>query len=225
MPSNTYFTMQEKIKLVLNNQYTEKIMISDLNQSILYTCAECSKSSTHKINVFDFPKNKTIELLCANKKCNSNVISIKLHKDKYKILITCPVCEDVHTYNITSRTFWNKDFFIFKCPQSDLGILYVGKDQNRLKRELSAQSEIIADILATECSNVLNLDLLMQILSRLDELLQNNAISCSCKSKDITFDTINDGIIISCKLCKKSKTYLFNHEFLNYILSINTLTI
>ena len=193
-------------------------MITDLGQMILYFCPDCSEVTVKKITAFDLPLNKEVELECVNDGCESTVLKVKAIKDKYRITIECPVCSQMHTFTITSKTMWTRDFYMLACPVTGFGIFFVGKDKERLLEEYNAQNDIAAGIIAQEDFEEDELDLLLEIFERLNELAKDKAIVCPCGSDDIMVKLDTSGIVLYCKDCEYEAMYEMTEEFLEELL-------
>ena len=180
-------------------------MITDLTTSILYICPECSTTSLRTISAFEVKKDG-LSLNCSNKKCCFDNILISHLKDKYKINIDCPICGDEHTFTLSAKTVFNKDFLILNCPQSGFGILFMGKDSKRLAEECSAQAEIIAGIIAANDETYDELDILFEIIELINKYANNHAIHCNCENEDIIIGINTNSVTLKCKNCKKSIT-------------------
>ena len=181
-------------------------MITDLNTSILYICPECSTISAKNISAFGIKKDP-VYLKCSNPSCKCNVCSISLAKEKYRFILDCALCGDEHTFFLSTKTLFYKNFFILNCHESGFGALFIGKDINKLKEEYNAQSETIAGIIANNDEGFDDLDILFEIIEKINELAKKNLIHCKCKSNEICVNINMDSVILSCKGCKKSLSF------------------
>lgn len=202
-------------------------MISDINRSMLYICPDCSSVSVRTVTPFDFPKREQKNIYCSDKKCVSSIISLKTVKDKYKITVKCAVCEDAHVFTISQKTIWNKNFMILKCPKTGLGIIFIGNDLKRLEDEYNAQNEIVAGLLSyeDEFEEDSELDILFDVIEKINFLAKDNKIQCICKSKEISINIAINSITLVCKKCGKSITYEMDEDFLDMIFTTDFITI
>lgn len=182
-------------------------MITDLTTSMLYICPECSTSSLRSLSAFEIKKNDCLSLSCMNKKCQCNNVVILPSKDKYKISIDCPVCGYEHSFSLSKKTIWNKNFMILNCPQSGFGILFIGKDIEHLKKEHNAQAEIIAGIVANNDELYDQLDLLFEIVELINSYANKNKIHCQCPNGNIAININTDSVTLTCKSCGRSATF------------------
>ena len=189
-------------------------MITDLTTSMLYLCPECSTSSLRKLSAFEIKKKDGLALFCSNKECRCNDVKIFQIKDKYKINIDCPICGDEHSFTLSQKTLWNKDVFILNCPQSGFGILFIGKDTERLTTEYSSQAEIIAGIIASNDEIYDDLDILFEIIELINSYARSNSIHCICDKENIAININADSVVLTCKNCGKSVTFNAKPEIL-----------
>ncbi len=191
-------------------------MITNLTTSMLYICPECSTTSLRTISAFEVKKDG-LSLYCSNKKCCFDNILISHSKDKYRISIDCPICGDEHIFTLSPKTVFNKDFLILNCPQSGFGILFMGKDSERLREECSAQAEIIAGIIAANDETYDELDILFEIIELINQYANNHKIHCNCDEEDITIGINTNSVTLTCRNCKKSITLNANPEILSLL--------
>ncbi len=201
-------------------------MISDLNRSILYMCPQCTCVSLCKITVFDITKKTPKIIHCSDKDCQKSLITIKSSNDKYKITADCALCDETHSFTLSNKTVWNKDFLILRCPSSGLGIVFIGKDPERLKQEYKAQNELIAGLISgEEFSDPDEFDLLFDIIERINELVQNKAIKCSCGKSDISININFNNVTLTCRSCRLSESFEICEHFLDVLLASDNFTI
>ena len=200
-------------------------MITDLTTSILYTCPECSSSSLKTLSAFEIKKNEPLSLLCNKTNCDCISLDIHLLKDKYRINVDCPICGDEHSFTLSKKTVWNKDFLILNCPQSGFGILFIGKDRERLSKEYEVQSELIAGIIAAGDASYDELDILFEIIETLNSFAQNSAIHCSCENEKIAININTDSVVLSCKNCGKSITFNAQIDILKSLSEVDEIII
>ncbi len=190
-------------------------MITNLTTSMLYICPECSTSSLRTLSAFEIKKKDGLSLFCSNESCQNDNILILPSKNKYKIIIDCPICGDEHNFTLSQKTIWNKDFFILNCPQSGFGILFIGKDTEILKKEHNAQAEIIAGIVVNNDELYDELDILFELVELINTYACQNKIHCECESDNIAIIINTDSVSLKCKTCDRVTTFNANTETLN----------
>lgn len=200
-------------------------MITNLSTSTLYICPECSTSSLKTLSAFEIKKNNSLILKCSNKNCNCDNAFVSTSKDKYKINIDCPVCGDEHSFSLSKKTIWNKDFLILNCPQSGFGIFFIGKDIELLKKEHKAQEELIAGIIANNDELYDELDLLFEIVELINSYAQKNKIHCQCQNENIAININTDSITLKCKNCGRSAMFEAKIQTLNNLSELDEITL
>ncbi len=190
-------------------------MITNLTTSMLYICPECSTSSLRTLSAFEIKKKDGLSLFCSNKNCHCDNAFILPSKNKYKFIIDCPICGDEHTFTLSQKTIWNKDFFILNCPQSGFGILFIGKDTEMLKKEHNLQAEIIAGIVVNNDEVYDELDILFELVELINTFACENKIHCECENNNIAIGINTDSVSLRCKSCNRVATFKANTETLN----------
>ena len=176
-------------------------MIQKLNQSVAYICPECSMVTERKLNIFDFSGIKSFELLCGDKKCKKCIGCISEYHDKYKISLSCPFCGDRHDFTINKSSFWQRDYFAFKCNQTNFDLFFIGNSDN-IKKAVKQQEEMFSDMEEDFAEDV---PLLYEILLRLQEMQEDGLIVCSCGSTNIIPEPVSNGIMLVCGKCGAKK--------------------
>ena len=120
---------------------------------------------------------------------------------------------------------WNKDFFILNCPSSGFGILFIGKDPERLQAEYTAQNELIAGILADNDEDFKSLDVLFDLVEILNEFALNNSIKCKCGSELINVNVGKDDIQLTCRKCGTTNTLPATPESIEILENSDTITL
>lgn len=176
-------------------------MIENLNQTIAYICPECSAITEKKINVFEFSGNKVFNLFCGEKNCRLNAGCIAEYHGKYRISLPCTFCGEVHEIIINKSSFWKRDFFAFKCPNTDFDLFFIGNSK-KIKAAVSRQEEIFSE---AEEELMGEVPLIYDIMMRLQDLFEASLIVCSCGCADVFPEPDEKGIKLVCGKCGKQK--------------------
>lgn len=179
-------------------------MISNYSRWMLYLCPDCSKPTVKKITAFDFSNNSVKQMLCSDDLCLTPAVFLKSVKDKYRIKIQCAICNEEHIFNISKNTIWGKDFFMLKCPQSGVSILFVSDDEERVKLEFEAQNDRLFEYFSEDDEEQDVLDLLFDAIERINELAKDKLITCSCSSKNISVSINLNSITLTCNDCRRT---------------------
>lgn len=198
-------------------------MLLDFNQFDAFICPVCTSINITPVNIFDFSGNKNIILKC-NSEHRERCVFIEEKKDKYKIAVKCPICNEPHDFSIKKSTFWKCKFFSFRCPLSDIEIYFHGNIQ-KVDEALKAQEEMLNeynnDISYTDEEDVL----IDNIIYHLHLLLANDAVNCICGNSNIGLDIDDDSIILFCEKCGKIKRLPINEKTLYNITNTNCITL
>lgn len=198
-------------------------MIKEFKKSVGYVCPDCSTISVQSVNLFDFSGSGTAELFCANPTCRHRLISFLTKKDKYAISVHCPVCEEIHTYKISKIAFWHNDFFVFHCPESGFGVLFIG-DGEKIREEIKEQEKFISEIEENFTVGE-ELSVIFEAVEHINALAKKDNIFCSCGSRNIAIEIDNDCITLLCRDCNKKKEIKTDKESLEDLLKLSTIVL
>ncbi len=197
-------------------------MIKEFKKSIAYICPYCSSISIRDINLFDFSGSDTTPFSCA-KNCDEDCITITPKKDKYTISINCPMCDDPHVFNIKKITFWKNNFFVLTCPDTGIGILFIG-EYAKVKAEIERQEEMFVKM-NEEFSISEELNVIFNAVERINDLAKKGDISCSCGKSEISIEIDNENITLCCRNCGKSKDFPSNEDTLDMLLNTSAIVL
>lgn len=197
-------------------------MIKEFKKSIAYICPYCSAISIREINLFDFSGNDTTPFSCG-KDCDEDCITVTPKKDKYTISVNCPMCDDPHVFNIRKITFWKNKFFVLTCPETGIGILFVG-EYDKVKAEIERQEEMFVKM-NEEFSISDELNVIFSTVERINELAKDGNVSCTCGSTEISIEIDNENITLRCRSCGKIKDFPSNEETLDVLLNASAIVL
>lgn len=189
-------------------------MITELEQNFLYCCPDCTSVSIKKVNAFMLSGKEPYKLCCSVKNCKQEPVTLRSKKNGYEITVDCPICGDIHSFNISGKTMWSKDFLILNCQYSGFGILFIGKDRVRLKMEYAAQNELIAGFLAENDEDFEGYDIMFDLLELLNEFVIRHSIKCKCGSSNIKLKIGIGCIELVCLSCGNKKVLTANADTL-----------
>ena len=175
-------------------------MINNYLKHIAYICPLCSEINEKSINIFEI---SDIEFICEDTLCKEECLSFKKAGEKLKIQINCPVCGNIHNFNISFSSLYLKDIFTLSCPESGIKILFAG-DKEKVEAAVSENSELISKIATLLGQNESELEFFYDIIDLLYEYINDDKISCSCGGTNIIPDIDNNqDIILFCEDCGK----------------------
>ena len=133
------------------------------------------------------------------------------------------MCDTVHNFNIRKVTFWKNKFFVLTCPETCIGILFIG-DYDEVKREIYKQEEMFIKM-NEEFAISDELNLIFETVERINDLAKDGAISCTCKSTAISIEIDNEKISLYCRDCKRVYDLPATEETLEKLLNTNSIVI
>lgn len=200
-------------------------MVLDSNRIAAASCPECAEISKTKFNIFSFAGKKAVKVFCEEHDCGELVWEIREAKDKYKIYVNCPACDEVHSYTMSKRNFWNKRYFAFNCPSWEVGILYVGDDENYIDTQMDIQEEHISEMLGGFINTDDSFSVMYDLIECINELAKADNVKCACAKPEVTMAIEDDKIVLRCKNCGGSKTILPTEKNINYLMKAGTIVL
>lgn len=197
-------------------------MIKEFKKSIGYICPGCSAIAIWDKNLFDFSGDDATVFKC-HSKCEEECVIITPKKDKYSILINCPMCDEAHLFNMRKITFWQSKFFVLHCPETGIGILFLG-DHDTVKKELYEQEQMFIK-LSEECDVTRELTMIFEIVERINEIAKEENVSCTCGSHAISIEIDNEKITLKCRDCGKVKDIPASEESLDDLLNASAIVL
>ena len=197
-------------------------MIKEFKKSIAYICPYCSSITIRDINLFDFSGNSDAVFSC-KRECSEPCITVTPKKDKYTISVNCPMCDDPHVFNIKKINFWKNKFFVLHCPETGIGILFIG-ERDKVKEEIERQEEMFIKM-NDEFSISDELNLIFDTVERINELAKSGSVSCICGSSSISIEIDNEKITLRCRDCGKLKDFPSDEDTLNQLLNTSAIVL
>ncbi len=197
-------------------------MIKEFKKSIAYICPYCSSIAIRDINLFDFSGNTPTAFTCGGD-CFEQCITVTPKKDKYTISVNCPMCDDPHVFNIKKITFWQNKLLILHCPDTGIGILFIG-DRDTVKAEIEQQEEMFIKM-NEEYAVSEELNMIFDTVERINELAKSGGVSCSCGSSAISIEIDSEKITLRCRDCARVKDIPAPEESLNLLLNASTIVL
>lgn len=205
----------------------EIFMIHDSNRYAASTCPECGEITKTKISAFSFSGRKVFGVTCHDRNCSARLWEIHDVKDKYRINIKCPACDEVHTYTMSKANFWNKPYFSFNCPTWDVNILYFGVDEHFIDEQMDSQDENILDMFENFADFDDNVNIMYELVETINDLAKADKVKCDCKKDagDITMNIDDDKVFLACKKCRRTKTITASEENIDLIMQTGTIVL
>ena len=180
-------------------------MIKKFNTSISYVCLYCSSITVKDLNIFSLSSETPNVYTCDDETgCHAVCVSIQPKKNTYEITISCPVCEDTHSFNINKVRFWqNKKPIILRCPESGIGILFIGEHDEIYSLVELQETSIMQEYEGYSIPE--DLDIVFRTVEEINNMSKKNLVYCSCGSRSISIGIDVDSVILSCRDCGNAK--------------------
>ena len=199
-------------------------MVYDCSRTLACICPYCTTVSKRIITPFDFSGDEIVTANCLVHGCGEKCVAISQGAKKYKVEIECPVCAQTHTFLVPYNSMWTKNVMTFKCPESTIDVLFIGKEElvdKKIEESIEAYRQMIEDS-ENESEEI---DLLYEIIERLEELSQNGNIKCVCGNHRIKPMLLPDGIEMVCDDCGRHAKIDIDEISLEKLLQTDEFTI
>ncbi len=180
-------------------------MLFDLSRFAVSTCPSCAETSNIQFSIFNLSGKKSYHHSCQTPDCCQPIWDISKVKDKYKITVNCPACEEVHSYTISRKNFWSKKYFSLNCPTWEVGILYFGTDEKYILSQLTLQDDYINDMLSDVMDYDDTFSLMYDIIECINDISKSGNVECQCQAPDIAMMIEENKIHLTCKNCNREK--------------------
>lgn len=197
-------------------------MIKEFKKSIGYICPGCSSISVEDTNLFDFSGTTPTVFRCGEA-CGEACISVSSKKDKYAVTVNCPMCDEPHLFNIRKITFWQSKFFVMHCPETGIGILFIG-DHDTVNKELCEQEEMFVKM-NEEFAISEELTIIFDTVERINEIAKDGNVRCTCGGSAISIEIDNEKITLRCRDCGREKDIPANAESLEILLNASAIVL
>ncbi|MCD8391464.1 MAG: hypothetical protein LUD03_06460 [Firmicutes bacterium] len=199
-------------------------MIIEYKRSSAFICPFCSEVTTKNITPFNFSGNNMIRYICSTKGCREECGRTISKNGKYVTDVECPICGALHSYTTKYNNFWHNANIIYRCPNSDVSVFFIGNNENikvypeKMLKEYTETFELFDD--TSEISPILP-----DMIDCLNQLNKCKKISCVCGSKNILYTADGGDIILACRKCRRQRTIEINETNLAMLLNAEAITI
>lgn len=200
-------------------------MLLNSTRYAISVCPECDGIVRKKLNIFDLSGKRGYKAICPNSGCKSLVWEIKEAKDKYRITVNCPACDEYHTYTMSKRSFWGKKYFSFNCTAWEVGVLYFGDDEQYIESQMDIQNDSISDMLSGIMEEDGSFEVMYDLIACINDIAQKGEIECICKNPDITVIIDENKVVLSCKNCGRKKIIIPTEENIYLLTQTGTIVL
>jgi len=139
-------------------------------------------------------------------RCRESGISIKKEGEKsFLLVIPCIGCGNKHTYLFTRKNILSGQLLSFNCPETDIQICFIGKDEavRRKVDYLEKEFDELINAYGYE-SYFSNTQVMFDTLNHIHDIALKNNLYCECGSEDIELILLSDCVFLRCAKCNGS---------------------
>lgn len=199
-------------------------MIIEYNRASAFICPFCSRVTTRKLTPFSFSGRKSIKYICSTKGCREECGRTFVKSGGYLTEIECPICGELHSFSTKYNNFWYNANIIYKCPNSDVSIFFMGSDEKAKEYPEKMMKEYKESFDFFEGETEIT-ELLLDMMDCLTKLDMKKKIYCTCGSKDISYTVEMGDINLTCGRCGRSRAIEINEENLKMLLNAEAVII
>lgn len=195
------------------------MILSSRETCIAYRCPYCASGIKSMVGVFAL-SGAMKKLKCS---CEASELTINHTSDgKLRITVPCLLCGGEHTFVISSKLFFEKELFVYQCPQTALDLVFIGtekavsaaldKSEKELNDLLSQMGLDSLDKLHGELDSLDDGDdepcdpmLYDTVMFVIKDLIEGGDISCCCDEGDYSVAVSDDHVKVFCRSCGAAK--------------------
>lgn len=199
-------------------------MIKEYKKNLGFVCPSCSSIVTKDVTIFDLPEKGKTDITCSGSlSCGSVCFTVHSKKDKYTISMDCAACGENHMFSVRKATFWQSDFFVLNCPETGIGVLFIG-DENKVRKAIDEQEKSIMEsdnppIMPRELTR------LFESIEHISLLAKQKKVYCKCGSHEIDIELYDEKIDLKCRSCGHSKQIPTDTESLKQLLNTSAIVL
>jgi len=169
---------------------------------IALRCHSCGKMGYHHVSMFSLGKSQSASVRC---RCGQEKASLG-HRSKqgFWLKVTCPLCEEPHTYSFTTRDFFSKDIKALSCLETELEIGFMGEEAGVRQAAEWPREELDARVAEASFEEYFDDPQVMyETLQRLHSLATGGKLGCPCGNTRLEVNIYKDRLELKCPACGK----------------------
>ena len=174
-------------------------MVQDTKRFIAYICPHCRQSVIVEKDLFSLAAS-TAHIQCP---CGKSEVTVDFLPNRVQMKVPCLFCGREHTVSCSSRAFIREKALAFSCAASGLDCCYVGEEGPVYAA--TARLEQAVDKLTEESGEergaFLDEIVMHEVLSEIRDIAARGGISCTCGSKNWTFQVNYSSVDLQCRDC------------------------
>lgn len=174
-------------------------MLIDTGIAIAYKCSSCGSFEFYNTSLFVLLFGKEN---CFSCRCKKSEFTISETNDGYLAKIPCIGCGNEHVYTFGRKAVLKKEIIAFNCPETDIQLCFIGKDEQVRKKVDSMEKELdkIIDMFGYE-SYFNNTQVMLDTLNKIHDIAEQGNLCCECGNSDIELLLLPDVILLKCRRC------------------------
>ena len=177
-------------------------MVQETKRFLSYICPRCRQSVIVERDLFSLAAS-TAHIKCP---CGRSELTVEFLPNRVQLTVHCLFCGRDHTVSCSAHAFVREKALAFSCAASGLDCCYVGEEgpvyaaTARLER---AVDKLEAPDPSGEEEEKPFLDPLImeEVLSEIKDIASRGGISCTCGSKNWTFQLHYSSVDLMCRDC------------------------
>ncbi len=168
------------------------------HRALLVRCNNCGRLMKYDLNIFEIVEKENLTFSC---KCGKENISLRKSGNKtYWIKILCFGCGQEHLYRYSLKNLIYKDL-LFTC-ENGIKTCFIGDTNIADKLVNNYDLNFGAELVDEEFDEYFkNFKILAACLNKVDRLMIDGRIGCSCGNEDINIEIFSDRIEVKCLNC------------------------
>lgn len=176
-------------------------MIKNFKSTLGYICPICSDITMVEVTPFSLNSDTNGSFTCSSCNRDKECVCITEKGDKYRIQVSCPVCEETHSFVISKNALWSEDIF-FCCPNSGIKIFFFGNEKSVINAINENEKELASLLEEFKIEQAeIDLGILYPMLDNLHRLLKDKKISCHCGSYEVSPTLDENMLLLVCADC------------------------
>lgn len=200
------------------------MVLESRDTCIAYRCPYCGKGVKSMVGVFSLSG----DLKKLNCECGLSELRIMRTNDgKLRITVPCIFCDHEHSFVISTKTFFDKDIFLYPCPYSGFDLVFIGTLE-AVEKAIEESDDAIRELIKAnglDDLSVLHGDIDREIKNEyldphlydivmyvINDMIDNGKVTCCCDEGEYDVAVSDDHVKVFCKNCGASKDVATDSE-------------
>src|SRR5690606_21707347 len=114
----------------------------------------------------------------------------------------CVICEVKHQRQISGAKLWSQQLINLYCQETGIELGHIGSEEKVKEAVMSYDYDLETLIEQFEGDDYFNnSNIMYQVINRLHDIAEKNALYCQCGNDEIDLDIFPDRVELQCKQC------------------------